>query len=72
MRLNAPVPIIGRRTTKDFDLDGFLCPKGTDISVFIHQLHTNSVVWGDDALVRISPLLGILVTLHAALFVKFY
>ena len=51
MRLNPPVPVIGRETSRNFVLDGVTLPKGTNIYVFIFLLHTNKAVWGEDALV---------------------
>ena len=51
MRLNSPVPSVSRLTTKDFELDGIVLPKGTPISLPIHLIHTNKAVWGEDALV---------------------
>ncbi len=52
MRLNTPVPGIGRETSKDFELEGVTLPKGTTIVLSVHLLHSNKAVWGEDALVR--------------------
>ena len=46
MRLHSPVPIIGRETTREFELDGVTIPPGTFISIFLYLLHHNDEVWG--------------------------
>jgi len=48
MRLHSPVAIVGRVTTKPFELDGVTAPPDTSIMVNIWMLHHNEHVWGKD------------------------
>lgn len=48
MRLHCPVAIVGRETTKPFDLGDVVAPPGTSVMINIWMLHHNEHVWGPD------------------------
>lgn len=48
MRLHCPVAIVGRQTTKPFDLGDTVVPAGTSVIINILMLHHNEHVWGKD------------------------
>lgn len=48
MRLHSPVAIVGRVTTKPFDLGDTVLPAGTSVIINIWALHHNEHVWGPD------------------------
>ncbi|XP_035682671.1 cytochrome P450 4F2-like [Branchiostoma floridae] len=48
MRLYPPVPIVSRRTTRDFDLMGHRLPAGATLNINTWCLHHNRAVWGED------------------------
>ncbi|XP_078601209.1 cytochrome P450 4A25-like [Branchiostoma floridae x Branchiostoma japonicum] len=48
MRLYPPVPIVSRRTTRDFDLMGHRLPAGATLNINTWCLHHNPTVWGED------------------------
>jgi len=50
MRVIAPVPIVARQTSKDFQLSNeFVIPKGVQIAINIFSLHRNKSIWGSDS-----------------------
>lgn len=48
MRLHCPVAIVGRETTKPFDLGDIIAPPGISVVINIWMLHHNEHIWGPD------------------------
>lgn len=49
MRLLPPVPIIGRETIEDFELNELIVPKGVTLLINFFNLHRRKDIWGPDA-----------------------
>lgn len=49
MRLLPPVPIIGRETLEDFELNELVVPKGVTLLINFFNLHRRTDIWGPDA-----------------------
>ncbi|CRK99682.1 CLUMA_CG012996, isoform A [Clunio marinus] len=49
MRLLPPVPLIGRETLEDLELDEVIVPKGVTLIIHFFNLHRKKEIWGDDA-----------------------
>ncbi|BFZ18234.1 hypothetical protein BsWGS_21273 [Bradybaena similaris] len=47
LRLHSPVPFIQRELTVDTDIDGYIAPAGTLVSVILYNAHHNPLIWGD-------------------------
>lgn len=48
-RLLPPVPLIGRETLEDFDLNDVVVPKGVTLVINFFNLHRRKDIWGEDA-----------------------
>ncbi|XP_078699297.1 cytochrome P450 4A25-like [Branchiostoma floridae x Branchiostoma belcheri] len=48
MRLYPPVPIVGRKITREFEFMGHRLPAGAELNVNVWCLHHNPAVWGED------------------------
>lgn len=49
MRLLPPVPLIGRQTIEDFELNDIVVPKGVTLLINFFSLHRKKDLWGADA-----------------------
>lgn len=49
MRLLPPVPLIGRETIEELELDELVVPKGVTLLVNFFNLHRRKEFWGEDA-----------------------
>lgn len=49
MRLLPPVPIVGRETLEDLELDERVVPKGVTLLINFFNLHRRKDIWGPDA-----------------------
>ena len=47
LRMFPSVPLIGRVTSQDMELDGHVVPMGTEVTVLMYSLHHNANVWPD-------------------------
>jgi cytochrome P450 len=47
MRLYPPAPIIARTASREFDLGGYMVPKGATLYVPIYAVHRHASVWTD-------------------------
>ena len=47
LRLYPSVPVFGRTTEQDMEIDGKVVPKGTTALVFTYLLHRNPTVWNE-------------------------
>ena len=45
LRMFPSVPLIGRVTSQDMELDGHVVPMGTEVTVLMYSLHHNANVW---------------------------
>lgn len=45
--MNPPVPFVGRKTTKEVEIDGVKFPTGTWFTLHLYNLHHNPHVWED-------------------------
>ena len=50
MRLFPEGPFIGRETSEEVELNGFLIPKGVTLILSIFGMHRDEKYWGSDAL----------------------
>ncbi|XP_022103228.1 leukotriene-B4 omega-hydroxylase 3-like [Acanthaster planci] len=48
MRMITAGPVMGRKLTTPYTVDGVTIPEGTTVGICLHQLHHNPTVWGDD------------------------
>lgn len=49
MRLMPPVPLIGRQTLEEFELNEIVAPTGVTFLINFFNLHRRKDIWGDDA-----------------------
>ncbi|XP_070504539.1 probable cytochrome P450 313a4 [Chironomus tepperi] len=49
MRLFTAGGIIGRQTSEEVNLSGYIIPKGTVLGICVHKMHRNPKFWGSDA-----------------------
>lgn len=49
MRLMPPVPLIGRETLDEFELNDLVVPKGVTLLINFFNLHRRKDIWGSDA-----------------------
>lgn len=47
LRMHPPVPFVGRKITKEVEIDGVKFPTGTRFTLHIYNLHHNPHVWED-------------------------
>lgn len=47
LRLYPSVPIIGRVTSEDCEIDGFIVPEGTQVVVFVYTMQRNQNIWSE-------------------------
>ncbi|XP_069136016.1 cytochrome P450 4A24-like isoform X1 [Argopecten irradians] len=47
MRMRAPVPGIGRVTTREMEIDGVKLPVNTEVNILIHVLNSNKAYWAN-------------------------
>lgn len=47
MRIYPPVPFIARKTTEDYQHDGFIQPKGTSVNIHIFDVHRDPEIFPD-------------------------
>lgn len=49
MRLLPPVPLVGRETLEDFELNELVVPQGVTLVINFFNLHRRKDIWGEDA-----------------------
>ena len=47
LRMFPPVPLIGRQTREDIELNGKIYPKGSSVVIFIYAMHHNPLYFKD-------------------------